>query len=224
MPAAATYTAYPTKAECLALFTEVGITLPTGLGADQLEYYRFAAIDDFEIQTQRPFLADASATQLLFDPPGPNDRWIVKGGSKRLMLGCSFATITEVRVGVTADDTGTVLTEGVDYRTLPLNSAALLQPITEIEFFITQFGEAGSIRITGRRGYWTSIRANVWQAIRELTCAKAAIGLREQFSQGYMEMKLGDEGARRSIELLQKYGDSWLKSAKSVIANLVSAW
>lgn len=225
MPAAATYSAYPTSAECLALFTEVGITLPSGLGANQLDYYRYEAIDEFESETgYEPFLADSSTSQLRFDPPGVNQRGRVKGGAKRLLLNNAFATITEVLVGVTTDFAGTALTVDVDYRTLPLNSAALLQPITEIEFFTTQWGEPGSIRITGKRGYWTSIRAEIWGAIRKLTCARASQGLREKFSQGYVEMKLGDEAVRRSIELLQKFGDTWLKSAYEVIQHNTAEW
>lgn len=217
MAAAATYTAYPTAAEALNLFTVLGFSLPSGMTSGELDYYRYAAIDELEnITGYRPFLAGASATYK-FDPPGPNYRGRMLGGGRKLLLSQPFATITALSVGVTATDAGTALTADTDYWKLPANASAKNQPITEIVFSTLQWGIVNSVRITGKPGYSENIPAEVWEAVRRLTASRIAMGLREKLSQSPVEGKLGDESIRFSIELLQKAGETWSSEAKAAI-------
>lgn len=212
---AANYTGYPNEEDVTALLEGSGFTVPSGL--DVLPYV-YAAIDEFESETgYRPFLAGASATYL-FDPPGPNFRTNERGGGRRLLLNQAFATISAVRVGVTSDSAGTLLTENTDYYLRPANHAANKIPITEITFVAAQWGPPGSITVVGTPGYFTTIRAEVWNAIRDLAGARYAQALKEGTAYGNpVEIKEGDVSERYSLELLTKLGDTWRARASRTI-------
>lgn len=212
---AANYSNYPTEDDVTALLEGSGFTVPAGL--DVLPYV-YAAIDEFESETgYRPFLAGSSATYS-FDPPGPNFLTNDRGGGRRLILNQGFATITAVRVGVTTDSTGTLLTENTDYYLMPANHAANKLPITSIVFVSPQWGPTNSITVTGTPGYFTTIRPEVFNAIRDLAGSLYAKALKEGTAYtDPVEIKEGDVSERRSIELLGKLGDTWRASANRTI-------
>lgn len=213
---AASYAAYPVKDDVEALVSGAGITIPATFN---VEYQLYGAIEELEQTTgYRPFLAGASDTYR-FDPPGPNDRGMRRGGSRLLLLDQAFVTVTEVRTGVTPDDAGTVLVENEDYYLRPENYDKHLEPITQILFASIQYGLPRSIKVTGTPGYAEEIRADVWNAVRDLAAGRVAHALRQGIAAGQpIDWTSGDVSERRSIELLQKLGDAWYSGARRVIA------
>lgn len=180
--------AYPIASDVQALLTGTGLVS----GSPTVTAELASAIAEFERLTGwRPFLAESVAATYRFDPPA----W-----GSRLWLPCGFATITGVSVGVSHDSAGTALTVDEDYRTLPENAAAMVRPFTGIEFYVSCAGGSGSVRITGKRGFATTVPDDAWLAIAQraaslaLTRNAGAAALASQIEQGDLSIKAGGSG------------------------------
>lgn len=215
------YALYPVAADVEALLTKSGITVPTGFDTAS---YALAAIDELEQTTRwRPFLAGASS-DFSFDPPGPNLVGEMRGGGRRLLLDRGFTSITAVHTGVTpSSPTGNLLVLGTDYRLRPYNAAHDSEPYTEIEFTAYQYGPPSSVKVTGTPGFTATLRAEVWAAVRDLAASRCANALREAAFGDNVDEEEMDIHERKSIELLQKWGDTWRGNAIRTIMRYVRA-
>lgn len=209
------YSSYPGLSDVQLLLSSSGISLPATYDAS---YEMYGAISEWETATNCvPFLAGASATYK-FDPPGPNWNNYTLGGGRRLLLPKPFATITAVKIGVTPDYAGQTLTENTDFWLLPANHAAEKRPITEIRFAVAVRGPQNSIEVTGTPGYYTTINAEVWNAIRCLAAARICKSLRESFAVDANEWSEGDVSEKLDANLLKTAGDGWLATAQRAMA------
>lgn len=209
------YTAYPTAAQVEAFIETFDITPPSTI---DYEPYIASAIAQWERETRyKPFLTESSAQDYYYDPPGPNTRHSLRGGTRLLMLDNGFTTITSVRTGITPDDsTGTLLTLNTDYRYKPYNCVAQGLPVTMIEFAYAVYGGPRSIKLTGKAGFAADLPVDAWVAIRELAAGLVLRGIREAYTLDPTEIKEADVSERRSIELIEKMGDAWTTRALSV--------
>lgn len=213
----ATYSAYPAATAVSAYVAGAGVSVPTGFTSAMFDTHAYAAVNEWERLTDyRPFLAAMAAVSLYFDPPGPNRTTELRGGYQRLVLDRGFTVISEVRSGITVDDTaGTVLTAGTDYRLWPVNAPSDSQPYTCIDFIAVQRGEPNSVKVTGTAGYSATINAEVYQAVLELAAGHAMASLAQGIGSGAVEWDEGDVSERRSIELVQKLGEQWRTKART---------
>lgn len=209
------YSSYPGLSDVQLLLSSSGISLPATYDAT---YEMYGAISEWETGTNCvPFLAGASATYK-FDPPGPNWNNANLGGGRRLLLPKPFATVTVVKIGVTTTYAGQTLTENEDFYLLPANHAAEKRPITEIRFAVSIRGPQNSIEVTGTPGYYTTINAEVWNAIRCLAAARICKSLRESFAVDANEWASGDVSEKLDFGLLKTAGDGWLATAQRAMA------
>ena len=88
-----------------------------------------------------------------------------------------------------------------DYRLAPYNAVALKQPYTAIEFVTNRWGQARSIRITGRWGYTTLLSDDVWMAILQYGANFGWGSLAGSRSLGMDEWKEAD--------VMEKYGSQF---------------
>lgn len=133
-----------------------------------------AAWQNWEQQTgYKPFLASLQTRR--YDPPGANrgpGHWPFgerRGGGRLLDLHSGILSVTELRVGVTADYAGNVLVEGQSFR---LRGADGLYdslqrglPFESVEFFTEQFGVPNSVQIHGMFGCVATLGEAEWTAI-----------------------------------------------------------
>lgn len=212
----ATYPNYP-GAEELQSFLESNNV--EGLEAClDLAMYVDEAAKAFEEETRyRPFLA-GSSTAYYYDPPGPNARNYNKGGSRLLFLDRGFVSISEVKVGITPQDsTGTVLELHTDFELHPYNYVADNVPITRIEFLHFQSGLARSIKITGVPGYASELPADAYSAILKRAAASVAFSLREGVGSGVIDWKEDDVAEKVSVDLIAKMGNTWANESARVM-------
>lgn len=180
------------------------------------EVYVLEAIAFWNKETgYNPFLAAEFASPddyptYTYDPPGPNLKGNSRGGGRLLFLGRGFIAVTEVRTGITPDDTeGTLRTVGTDYRLKPYNAVNDSVPYTSIEFTYPVSGQPASVSVKGRPGYCSELPDDVWSALRNLAAAAAAEAIREELSQSPIEWSEDDVKERGTVELVQKFGTSW---------------
>lgn len=209
-----TYTDYPSGADLESMLTEAGFE---SCGVD-LEASIEEAISWWEIETgYKPFLQGSSASYF-YDPPGPNQKGLNKGGGKELFLARGFTAVTAVATGITPEDAvGTVLTVGTHYRLKPYNAAADNVPYTKIEFTYPVWGLAASIKVTGTPGYAAEIPASAYRGILKMAGAETLRSLRESMSISPTEWKEDDVTERLSIENVGKLGNTWTADAKKAV-------
>jgi hypothetical protein len=217
----ANYTSAPTGDDIGALLEEAGISK---CGLD-LEEYAIEALAAVETETgYKPLIAVPAEDPddnpvYYFDPPGPNTKGTLRGGSRRMPLQRGFTAITEVTLYITPEDAvGTVQTLLTDYRLLPYNAITDNAPYTAIEFNFPVRGQARSVKVKGVAGYAETLPADLWNAIRKLGASMAATAIREGLSQDMIAWDEDDVKERMSIELLQKFGSGWRTESSRTIA------
>ncbi len=195
---------YPDINELEDLLTSAGI-LAASAGAENklfTEAYLDAAIEEWEHTTGwHPFLKDSQDVMRLFDPPGAPNRHAAtfgafawRGGGRILELDGGLLTVTSLVVGYSSQTAGTALTANQQYWLLPRNAAAIAHPYQRVEFASPQWGQSGSIAITGKWGYCAedAIPGSVRLAI---LCYAAFLAIAEHAgmqSGGMQSIKLAD--------------------------------
>lgn len=172
-------TAYPTSSEVQTKCTEQGITAPSDIAG-----ILAGVISDFELRTGfKPFKADDADTTWNFDPP-----WMAK--DRTLDLQGGFVTITSIEIDGVAVDSD-------DYIKLPINASDESKGWTEIRFEDHPGFVGASVEIVGRRGLYTSIPYDVFQAILDevvgrcsMTGASASNDI-QSVKQGQMSVTYG---------------------------------
>lgn len=135
-----------------------------------LSIFADAAVRQWEEETGWiPFLADTSeesADQIrYYDPPGPNRRPQIQGGSYTLDLGAGIVILETVHTGFSPTSAGTAQVAGTDFNLLPHNADPLDRPWTQLEFTVPQWGARRSIKVVGRFGYASAVPEDAWVAI-----------------------------------------------------------
>lgn len=211
-----TYPDPPTLEDVESLLTGVGMTVPTGFDA---EAWVQAALDEFCDRTGYPALWPAASADYRYDPPGPERNGDRRGGGRRLFFDRGFVSVSGVHAGVVGVGAGSALVAETDYWLMPFNAAVDGKPYTSIEFARDQWGVPKSIKVTGISGYATMIKADAWNAIRQLALALYAEGLREGRGGKAVEWTDGDGvHERKSIELIQQWGATWRTQAEKTMA------
>ena len=207
-----TYAAYPTATEVKTFVVGAGVVVPAAFSFDP---HSFAASKEWERLTRyRPFLAAAADATYKYDPPGPNRTTEYRGGARKLFLDRGFVSISEVRSAVTGQDTsGTLLVVDDDYRLWPPNATVDLEPFTIIDFIGARTGVPHSITVKGIAGYSILLTADVYQAVLELAAGNAMVALKTGLAGDTIDWTEGDVRERSSVELIQKWGEHWRKSA-----------
>jgi hypothetical protein len=139
---------YPTAAEVVTRLALMGVTLSTGNVAPFLS----GAVSTWEALTYSPFKASGTPTDYALDP----------GGAQERLLPTAFVDISSVAVG------GVTLASS-QYRLLPRSGG----PLTRIEFVSPIIEGVNSVVVTGLKGYSTTIPDEVYEAVMNLTVAKA---------------------------------------------------
>lgn len=199
--------AYPTTSDLTDYLTAQGLTAPANV-----QVHLDAAIAEWERATgYQPFKEEANAQAYYYDPVPLY---------KALDLGTGFSTVTEVAIGVSdTDPTGTVLTLSEDYELLPYNRSG--RPIEGILFrAFTVSGRARSVKVTGKRGYSSTIPDDAWRAI----LVRAAMYTKQG-------MQVGGVAAFREGDVSVTYGtgatpteaESWLTAVRTYQRILVGA-
>jgi len=178
---------YPTEAELVELLEQHGIPVPARPGD-----YLAAAISDWEKATgYSPFLAEGEARRYLYDAP----RFGVP-----LDLGHGFFTVTEVRVDIESPREpfgGRVLTESQDYVLLPYTGP----PFRAVRFITAPVVgiRAGSILITGRKGYAADVPSDVRVVVLNRAAMRALLAAMPlaMVKQGEVSYKFDYEAADR---------------------------
>lgn len=134
------------------------------LAQEQAEIAVASVVAEFERRTGwMPFLADAVAGTWYFDNTDAYGELAFDGG---------FVTISSLTIN------GTLQTLNTNYTTEPRNAVNLGQPITRINMvhggFRTGYPTTpNNIVVVGRRGYTTTLPADVWQAVQEMAALVA---------------------------------------------------
>lgn len=166
-------TIYPTTAEVQAKCTALGFTAPS-----DAESILNAVVADFENMTgYRPFLADAGDTTWTFDPP-------YKAKDLTLELGGAFISITTVSIGeveLTTDD----------YDLMPLNAGDESMGYEELRFRNHPGDVKASVEIVGRRGLYTSIPYDVFQALLDEAAGRCQVATSASGSADIQSVKQG---------------------------------
>lgn len=147
------FTAWPIEDDLTARLTALGVTLPAGLDADEVIA---EAVSEWDRATKwSPFLAEESDSETVFDYFG--GRLDFRGG---------YTEVTEVAANIdSGNPSGTVLTEGTDYRLYPSHAPNVNRPYTDIVFVTSVLKGVGTVKVTGKRGYCTTIDRDAWYAV-----------------------------------------------------------
>ncbi len=190
--ASAAKSAYPTEEELGTFLVAAGLA-STAPDTGVLGPYIQQAVDQFERSTGWvPFLEEASAHDYYFDAP----EW---GASLDLLSG--FTTITAVVTGYSPESSGNTLTLNEDYYLVAYNAALDGSPFTKIDFRSTPPSGMRSIVVTGKKGFASSIPADVYQAVLQRAAGNAAAflypsALASKIKQGPVEIDFGGAGGR----------------------------
>lgn len=208
------YSAYPTEAD-LARFLQVPMsgTVPEAVSAF-LASQVGAARADLEQECNRTFLAPTTAVTRYYDPP--TDR-------ARVLFMDDFATVTGIVYQPTGSNAET-LTAGVDYVLEPRNGPSEGRPYTQVRFlnrgWMLPLNSAlyGSLAITGRRGYATTLPDNVWLAILTRAAANLWQAYRAGITQGVLGFTEGDLKIDFGVEPGKAMTESWQAQYAAVVA------
>lgn len=152
--------AYPTRADIQSRIDAFGLTL-TAAQSDELDALVETAVRDFEQRVGRKMLAPATTEQRRYDPP-VNTRGLLLIDD--LARGAT-AVVTYQPEGAASES----LVQGTDYFLEPVTDWAG-GPYTALRTTRRwssplQLALYGSVKITGRWGYATSIPADAWSAM-----------------------------------------------------------
>jgi hypothetical protein len=207
---------YPTGQDILAYLEAASLVVSTAL-SEQLDTAAEAGRLDFEQRTDRlPFLAGGTDVTRRFDPPR----------GQRLWLKPDLAVLTSITYqpgGASAE----TLTLDQDFSLLPFNAVTDEQPFEAVDFTPWRgFGAwassypqyRGSLRITGRWGYQTTLPENAWLAI----LAAGSLSLLPQLSfgltSGLVEWHEKDRGERYGADPLSSLAAGWQASLNRTVA------
>ena len=215
--------AYPTGADLLAYITSLGVLNSGQLTAITagLTARAAAAAARWEREVGwLPFLATGSASTRRFDPPGPNDRGLTRGGDKRLYLSGALVTSTApvVRSGVTTASAGDLLTIEDDYFLGPENADQTGMPWRWVEFGWNRWGPPRSISVTGLWGWSATVPDDVWQAVLGLG-ARTALETTTRISGGRSSWKEADSGENFGATPLQFHLEEWGRVYAETLSN-----
>lgn len=208
------YSAYPTEADLLRFLQipmsgDVPDTVRTFLAAQV-----GAARADLEQECNRVFLAPATAVTRYYDPP--TDR-------ARVLFIDDFATVTGIvyqPVGSSAE----TLTASTDYVLEPRNGPSESRPYTQVRFLNRSWMLPlsstlyGSIAITGRRGYATSLPDNIWLAILARAAGNLWQAHRAGVTQGILGFTEGDLKIDFGVEPGKAMTEGWQAQYAAVVA------
>lgn len=166
MPAPAGKADYPGPGDVLALLAATGVEVSP---VADLATAAAAGARDFERAVSRTMLAPPESTRRLNAP-------VSREGA--LIFDRDLASLTSVAIQAQGG-TSQELTQGTDYTLEPFNAAADGMPYTALVFFSwgwswyepLWYGYRGSIYVTGRWGYGTTIPEDAWAAMQ----ARAAL-------------------------------------------------
>jgi hypothetical protein len=219
------HSAYPTSTELSSYLVGTGLVSSTVAATLSLTDKAAAASSGWEEATGwHPFIKDSSDVARRFDPPGPNRGhgiWWPRGGKWVLTLPAGLLTVTSIVTGYSASSTnpqaGTAQVVEDDYWLLPDDAPLKNRPYTQVEFATCQWGEARSIRITGKWGYCETIPEDAWQAILQYGALLAAPDLAGQLTGGLLEWT--EEAHERYAEKpLAHWIDQWQKTFDRAVA------
>jgi hypothetical protein len=200
------YMAYPSSANLQSYLNALGLLTTTQVAALNLADRIAAATDAWEEETGwKPFLKDSSDVARVFTPPGPNRKpgLTGRGGGTLLDLDCGLLTVTSIVTGYSASPTspqaGTTAVAEDDYWLLPEGAPLRNRPYTQVEFAVSIWGVARSVRIVGKWGYCSTIPDDVFQAILRQGALQTADELVALRTGGMVEW---------SEEASEKYGDN----------------
>jgi len=168
------YNAYPTDGDLVQFLSTMGMwnAAMAPLVSGQVQ----SAINKFEELTGRiPFLTESVSSLSYYDPPGSISKqyrnpW--RGGGKTLELDTGFTQILRVQLAVSIDNpNGQDMDLNRQVRFGPLNYAARNLPIEWLDFTFPVWGVMGSVVVTGKRGYTSTLPADVWHAILQEAAA-----------------------------------------------------
>jgi hypothetical protein len=161
-------TGYPTGSDIEAYIRSLSIlnpaTIDDAFDLMHLDRKAGAAIGNW---TQRtgwlPFLSETQTRY--YDPQGPfKDGWI-RGGGRWLDFNAGLLDLTSLKIGVTNDQPGTELTQGVDFQLWPYQALQEGRPYERAEFLVHRWGWPHSITVEGTFGYSTTLPDDVWETI-----------------------------------------------------------
>jgi len=205
--------AYPGENDLTDFLTKAGFTIPSGF---DLATPVLAAIDAWEEDTGfHPFLS-ADYT-FYFDPRGvPGGRGYAAWQhgvhilDVRAQIRTGILSLTELRTGLTADDTtGNLLTAGEDYWLWPRNAAQEGRPYQGIEFRLRPYGEANSLKVIGTFGFAVNLKQLWWNAILRRAAMEVWPELQYSTTQGGSRLKEGDEEIAFGPKTFQMLPTSW---------------
>ena len=182
--------AAPTTTDLTNFLTTIGVTAS---GSADLSSLLTSATQEFEEKTGRQkFEGDSSTTAIRYTLPMPT------GKSIRLVIADCWA-ITEVRTFYSGSGTGTVLAEYDDYMARPYQYAQISRPVEAIDFVTLPSVQPGSILITGKLGYASSMPKSVFEAI--LSRAASQLLIQQAGESGTVaEEKQGDRNVKYSTD------------------------
>ncbi|NBW10351.1 MAG: hypothetical protein EBR82_20210 [Caulobacteraceae bacterium] len=200
--------AAPTTTDLTNFLTTIGVT--ASASAD-LSALLTSATQEFELRTgRRKYQGDAGTTAIRYTLPWPTGKYI------RLVISDCWA-ISEVRINYSGAGTGTVLTEWDDFIHWPEDHAQKNAPVEEIRFERVPTTEPGSILVTGKLGYASSMPAAVFEAI---VCRAASQLIIQQSgtSGAISEEKQGDRSVKYSLEAGRATTDELRKKFEQVVS------
>lgn len=201
--------AAPTTTDLTNFLTTIGVTPSSSADLSAL---LTSATQEFEERTGRQkYQGDSTTTAIRYTLPWPT------GKNIRLVIADCWA-ITEVRNNYSGSGTGTALSEFDDYMLRPEGYTQLARPVEYIDFITLPSTLPGSILVTGKLGYASTMPAAVFEAI---VCRAALQLLTQQAGESgtITDEKLGD----RSV----KYGsgeESTIKRLQGVFDRAVSRY
>lgn len=173
MPASGlSFSIYPTGGDLQLYLESLALTVPAALKL-RLQSLQYAAVQEFEKQCDRIFLAPTATAVRYFDPPTN-----VPHGSSNYLRVPDLYSITSI-VYTPTGGTATTLVVNDDYMGYPHNAVALGRAFTAVEIFGWRWmsplapSYRRSIAITGRWGYGTTLPPDVREAMLALGALKA---------------------------------------------------
>jgi hypothetical protein len=211
----ADYTAYPSASNLQSYLNSLGLLTTAQVAALNLTDRIAAATDAWEEETGwHPFIKDTSDVSRQFTPPGPNRKpgLTGRGGGYVLDLDCGLLTVTSIVTGYSASPTspsaGTTEVAEDDYWLLPEGAPLENRPYTQVEFAASIWGQARSIRITGKWGFCSTLPDDAFQAILRMGALQTADELVALRTGGMIEWE--EEARERYGENpLGKYLERW---------------
>lgn len=183
--------AWPTAAEVQSFLEGLGVsTIPPGVDLDGQVAEAVGAFH--RIAMVKAYLAEESAA-FDFNPPR----------TRLLDLGHPFFAVSDVKVGKSASDAGSSITDQIAWWGKPFGG-----PYRYIEFRDAQYGEPESLEVTGRRGVTDDIPVDLWNAVRNHAAGGVyrfatitgvvTAGVPKRIKQGGVEIQYGSSSSGSS--------------------------